>query len=179
MQSSSAISSKGGQAVRISLASSSKMSLHDRFTKLAKIKTDSSPKQTATRKTNQVKQIASAKNRRLALQMANRPSVQTALKLKNRSIKQRINFTKNNAQRSDRRKRVGIDPARLSLNGAPVQRAKLNLAQRLKRANNNNSQSQPKRKLRVNLNKQIGVRQGANSNIQRKFKRFRSILENK
>uniref|UniRef100_A0A2K6G468 Chromatin target of PRMT1 n=1 Tax=Propithecus coquereli TaxID=379532 RepID=A0A2K6G468_PROCO len=38
----------------------------------------------------QQQQLASARNRRLAQQMENRPSVQAALKLKQKSLKQRL-----------------------------------------------------------------------------------------
>ncbi|KAF4795211.1 chromatin target of PRMT1 [Turdus rufiventris] len=42
------------------------------------------------RATMQQQQLASARNRRLAQQMENRPSVQAALKLKQKSLKQRL-----------------------------------------------------------------------------------------
>ena len=63
---------------RILLPSSSKISLNERFTKMAKVKPLKEPV-TVVKKMNPV---ASIKNRRLAMQMANRPSVQAALKIK-------------------------------------------------------------------------------------------------
>lgn len=144
---------------RISLESSSKMSLHDRFTKLAKTRVES-PKTAINTHINRVQLQASAKNRRLALQMANRPSVQAALKIKNRSIKQRLgrNMPQPNQnsiqlnKRFPRQQRTGVDPSRLSVNGAPFRRANgNNLAQRLNpnRMRNQNIQNNQ----RSNLNR--------------------------
>lgn len=132
---------------KISLPSTSKMSLHDRFTKLAKARPPTT--KSAVSAVSSIPAVAgaraSAKNRQLALQMANRPSVQAALKLKNKSIKQRLgqlkptvigqarptkiykpaasNVTNVRARLSlQKGKPVGagrIDPARLSLPANP------------------------------------------------------------
>lgn len=83
---------------RIHLSSSTKMSLHDRFTKLAKNRVEaglndsksSSSGAAAHNHPASAKTLGSAKNRRLAMQMANRPSVKAALKIKKRSIRQRL-----------------------------------------------------------------------------------------
>ena len=73
------------------LSSTSKISLNDRFTKIEKIKPKVDPVvklasvatiASTSGPTLAAKLPASAKNRRLALQMANRPSVQAALKNK-------------------------------------------------------------------------------------------------
>lgn len=71
---------------KIVLKSTTKMSLNERFTNMLKNK---QPPTVSIRATMQQQQLASARNRRLAQQMENRPSVQAALKLK-QSLKQRL-----------------------------------------------------------------------------------------
>ncbi|XP_069074198.1 chromatin target of PRMT1 protein isoform X3 [Pleurodeles waltl] len=73
-------------ASKVVLKSTTKMSLNERFTNMLKNK---QPMPVNIRATMQQQQIASARNRRLAQQMENRPSVQAALKLK-QSLKQRL-----------------------------------------------------------------------------------------
>ncbi|CAJ0950601.1 unnamed protein product [Ranitomeya imitator] len=84
----------GGPAVRMTspsaskvvLKSTTKLSLNERFTNMLKNK---HPMPVNIRATMQQQSLASARNRRLAQQMENRPSVQAALKLK-QSLKQRL-----------------------------------------------------------------------------------------
>ncbi|XP_053133923.1 chromatin target of PRMT1 protein isoform X2 [Hemicordylus capensis] len=71
---------------KVVLKSTTKMSLNERFTNMLKNK---QPIPVNIRATMQQQQLASARNRRLAQQMENRPSVQAALKLK-QSLKQRL-----------------------------------------------------------------------------------------
>ncbi|XP_020666434.3 chromatin target of PRMT1 protein isoform X3 [Pogona vitticeps] len=66
-------------APKVVLKSTTKMSLNERFTNMLKNK---QPIPVNIRATMQQQQLASARNRRLAQQMENRPSVQAALKLK-------------------------------------------------------------------------------------------------
>ncbi|KAE8588951.1 hypothetical protein XENTR_v10022832 [Xenopus tropicalis] len=74
-------------ASKVVLKSTTKLSLNERFTNMLKNK---QPMPVNIRATMQQQQhMASAKNRRLAQQMENRPSVQAALKLK-QSLKQRL-----------------------------------------------------------------------------------------
>ncbi|XP_006008436.1 chromatin target of PRMT1a isoform X2 [Latimeria chalumnae] len=73
-------------ASKVVLKSTTKMSLNERFTNMLKNK---QPVPVNIRATMQQQQLASARNRRLAQQMENRPSVQAALKLK-QSLKQRL-----------------------------------------------------------------------------------------
>ncbi|XP_064596048.1 chromatin target of PRMT1 protein-like isoform X3 [Liolophura sinensis] len=73
---------------KIVLKSSTKMSLNERFTHIQK-QPKSPPTQNARAKMA-AQQQASVQNRRLAQQMANRPSVQAALKIKQKSLKQRL-----------------------------------------------------------------------------------------
>nr|AFK10509.1 hypothetical protein [Callorhinchus milii] len=72
---------------KIVLKSTTKMSLNERFTNMLKNKQPATVSIRATMQQQQ--QLASARNRRLAQQMENRPSVQAALKLK-QSLKQRL-----------------------------------------------------------------------------------------
>ncbi|XP_072346792.1 chromatin target of PRMT1a isoform X1 [Scyliorhinus torazame] len=72
---------------KVVLKSTTKMSLNERFTNMLKNK---QPPTVSIRATMQQQQLASARNRRLAQQMENRPSVQAALKLKQKSLKQRL-----------------------------------------------------------------------------------------
>ncbi|XP_030043063.1 chromatin target of PRMT1 protein isoform X1 [Microcaecilia unicolor] len=72
---------------KVVLKSTTKMSLNERFTNMLKNK---QPMPVNIRATMQQQQLASARNRRLAQQMENRPSVQAALKLKQKSLKQRL-----------------------------------------------------------------------------------------
>lgn len=64
------------------------MSLNERFTNMLKNKQPMPVNIRASMQQQQ--QLASARNRRLAQQMENRPSVQAALKLKQKSLKQRL-----------------------------------------------------------------------------------------
>ncbi|XP_064645260.1 chromatin target of PRMT1 protein-like isoform X4 [Lineus longissimus] len=75
---------------KIVLKSTTKISLNDRFSSIAKSPPVQQPQ--TVRAKMAAAQSASAKNRRLAQQMANRPSVQQALsaKLKKKSIQQRL-----------------------------------------------------------------------------------------
>ncbi|XP_027766808.1 chromatin target of PRMT1 protein isoform X3 [Empidonax traillii] len=70
-------------APKVVLKSTTKMSLNERFTNMLKNK---QPMPVNIRATMQQQQLASARNRRLAQQMENRPSVQAALKLKQSSV---------------------------------------------------------------------------------------------
>jgi len=73
-------------SARITLPKTSKTSLHERFTKLAAVvKTTSAPPKPAA---NRARNAASSRN--AAAQLAMRPSVQAALKIKNKTIKQRL-----------------------------------------------------------------------------------------
>ncbi|XP_015739896.1 chromatin target of PRMT1 protein isoform X5 [Coturnix japonica] len=67
-------------APKVVLKSTTKMSLNERFTNMLKNKQPMPVNIRATMQQQQ--QLASARNRRLAQQMENRPSVQAALKLK-------------------------------------------------------------------------------------------------
>ncbi|KAK6467019.1 chromatin target of PRMT1 protein [Huso huso] len=71
---------------KVVLKSTTKMSLNERFTNMLKNK---QPLPVNIRASMQQHHTASARNRRLAQQMENRPSVQAALKLK-QSLKQRL-----------------------------------------------------------------------------------------
>ncbi|XP_053560284.1 chromatin target of PRMT1 protein isoform X2 [Bombina bombina] len=66
-------------ASKVVLKSTTKLSLNERFTNMLKNK---QPMPVNIRATMQQQHLASARNRRLAQQMENRPSVQAALKLK-------------------------------------------------------------------------------------------------
>ncbi|NWT25661.1 CHTOP protein, partial [Cardinalis cardinalis] len=72
-------------APKVVLKSTTKMSLNERFTNMLKNK---QPMPVNIRATMQQQQLASARNRRLAQQMENRPSVQAALKLKQREARE-------------------------------------------------------------------------------------------
>ncbi|XP_036128402.1 chromatin target of PRMT1 protein isoform X3 [Molossus molossus] len=67
-------------APKVVLKSTTKMSLNERFTNMLKNKQPMPVNIRASMQQQQ--QLASARNRRLAQQMENRPSVQAALKLK-------------------------------------------------------------------------------------------------
>nr|XP_044994119.1 chromatin target of PRMT1 protein isoform X5 [Jaculus jaculus] len=75
-------------APKVVLKSTTKMSLNERFTNMLKSKQPMPVNIRASMQQQQ--QLASARNRRLAQQMENRPSVQAALKLKQKSLKQRL-----------------------------------------------------------------------------------------
>ncbi|XP_010141725.1 PREDICTED: chromatin target of PRMT1 protein, partial [Buceros rhinoceros silvestris] len=75
-------------APKVVLKSTTKMSLNERFTNMLKNKQPMPVNIRAPMQQQQ--QLASARNRRLAQQMENRPSVQAALKLKQKSLKQRL-----------------------------------------------------------------------------------------
>jgi len=108
---------------KIVLKSTTKISLNERFSNLPKVKMVQ-PSQQQVRPTiamQQQQQQSTAKNRRLALQMANRPSVAAALKLKKKSLKQRLGS-----------QRLGSDVrSRLSLNN------QTNTPQAVRRRGNN------------------------------------------
>ncbi|XP_071435652.1 chromatin target of PRMT1 protein isoform X5 [Pithys albifrons albifrons] len=106
-------------APKVVLKSTTKMSLNERFTNMLKNK---QPVPVNLRATMQQQQLASARNRRLAQQMENRPSVQAALKLK-QSLKQRLG--KSNIQA-----RLGRPAGALARAGALGGRALAQLAQR-------------------------------------------------
>ncbi|NWY92960.1 CHTOP protein, partial [Loxia curvirostra] len=72
-------------APKVVLKSTTKMSLNERFTNMLKNK---QPMPVNIRATMQQQQLASARNRRLAQQMENRPSVQAALKLKQKEARE-------------------------------------------------------------------------------------------
>lgn len=126
---------------KILLTSSTKISLHDRFTTLAKVRPQVNNTNELVVQPKASAGPASTKNRKLALQMANRPSVQAALKLKKKSIRQRLgNAARNQAvgnvaavkKRISSAPRTGIDPSRLSVGGVSFFK-KASLAQRLSR----------------------------------------------
>ncbi|CAL8295871.1 unnamed protein product [Merluccius merluccius] len=71
---------------KVVLKSTTKVSLNERFTNMLKNK---QPSVVSVRATMQQQHLASARNRRLAQQMENRPSVQAALHYK-QSLKQRL-----------------------------------------------------------------------------------------
>jgi len=71
---------------KVVLKSTTKVSLNERFTNMLKNK---APSVVSVRATMQQQHLASARNRRLAQQMENRPSVQAALHYK-QSLKQRL-----------------------------------------------------------------------------------------
>uniref|UniRef100_A0A3B1ILA0 Chromatin target of PRMT1a n=1 Tax=Astyanax mexicanus TaxID=7994 RepID=A0A3B1ILA0_ASTMX len=71
---------------KVVLKSTTKVSLNERFTNMMKNK---QPTPVSIRATMQQQHMASARNRRLAQQMENRPSVQAALQHK-QSLKQRL-----------------------------------------------------------------------------------------
>ncbi|XP_028358899.2 LOW QUALITY PROTEIN: chromatin target of PRMT1 protein [Phyllostomus discolor] len=75
-------------APKVVLKSTTKMSLNERFTNMLKNKQPMPVNIRASMQQQQ--QLASARNRRLAQQMENRPSVQAALKIKQKSLKQRL-----------------------------------------------------------------------------------------
>uniref|UniRef100_S4RYS3 Chromatin target of PRMT1a n=1 Tax=Petromyzon marinus TaxID=7757 RepID=S4RYS3_PETMA len=78
------------QGAKVVLKSTTKVSLHERFTNMMRNK---QPAQVNVQATLQQQHAASAKNRRLAQQMENRPSVQAALKIKQQrslNLKQRL-----------------------------------------------------------------------------------------
>uniref|UniRef100_A0A4W6CH68 Chromatin target of PRMT1a n=1 Tax=Lates calcarifer TaxID=8187 RepID=A0A4W6CH68_LATCA len=111
---------------KVVLKSTTKVSLNERFTNMLKNK---QPTAVSIRATMQQQHLASARNRRLAQQMENRPSVQAALNHK-QSLKQRLG--KSNIQaRLGRpvgalmgslrgRARGGVMRGALSLRGAPM-----------------------------------------------------------
>ncbi|CAI9743197.1 Hypothetical predicted protein [Octopus vulgaris] len=83
------ISNKMAQVpAKIVLKSTTRMSLNDRFTNIQKSRPPVTVQNIRAKMAAQ--QQASVRNRRLAQQMANRPSVIAALKIKRRSLKQRL-----------------------------------------------------------------------------------------
>jgi len=100
---------------KIVLKSTTKITLNERFSNLPKVKTVQ-PSQQQVRP-SLAQQQSSAKNRRLALQMANRPSVAAALKLKKKSLKQRLGSNVKsrlsiNNQKNQINRRGGLTPKR-------------------------------------------------------------------
>jgi hypothetical protein len=81
---------------KIVLNQTSKVSLHDRFTKLAKTKPT-----VEARTSKPAVHVASAKNRNLALQMAARPSVKSALNPRQAPNKRSLNQRLGNGNRID------------------------------------------------------------------------------
>lgn len=108
---------------KIALSSSTKISLNDRFTKLASNKPQMDKQ--VVRKMPNLVGMASVKSRNLVKQMAARPNVRAALKLKQKSIKQRLGVKPRQNVPGFRRNK--IDPSRLS----GLKNKKSNLAQRL------------------------------------------------
>ncbi|XP_053560275.1 chromatin target of PRMT1 protein isoform X1 [Bombina bombina] len=99
-------------ASKVVLKSTTKLSLNERFTNMLKNK---QPMPVNIRATMQQQHLASARNRRLAQQMENRPSVQAALKLK-QSLKQRLG--KSNIQARLGRPVGGLPRGAIGLRGA-------------------------------------------------------------
>ncbi|KAL2079836.1 hypothetical protein ACEWY4_023629 [Coilia grayii] len=93
---------------KVVLKSTTKLSLNERFTNMLKSK---QPTAVSIRASLQQQHMASARNRRLAQQMENRPSVQAALQHK-QSLKQRLG--KSNIQA-----RLGRPVGALMMRGAP------------------------------------------------------------
>lgn len=99
---------------KICLPSTSKISLHERFTKLSNA--------LAVSNIEKIKRVgpaaplrSSEKNRKLALQMASRPSVQAALRIKNKTIRQRVGAVNPLSYRQTKQTRPqlsGLAPAR-------------------------------------------------------------------
>lgn len=79
---------------KILVRDTTKMTLHERFSLYRQNNMLSANAATA-RQTMAIQRQASMKNQRLAVQMANRPSVMAALKLKKRSLKQRLGMNGN------------------------------------------------------------------------------------
>ncbi|KAH0515653.1 Chromatin target of PRMT1 protein [Microtus ochrogaster] len=77
-------------APKVVLKSTTKMSLNERFTNMLKNKQPMPVNIRASMQQQQQQQLACARNRRLAQQMENRPSVQAPLKLKQSLLKQRL-----------------------------------------------------------------------------------------
>lgn len=110
---------------KIVLGSNTNVSLHDRFTKLAKVKPiDNKPVKI---------HAASAKNRNLALKMAERPSVKAALNPKTRvkaslnqrlGVGNRVNSSRINSAKKPAHMRLGPSPRKV-----PVQSRLSNLKQ--------------------------------------------------
>ncbi|XP_063802777.1 chromatin target of PRMT1 protein [Pseudophryne corroboree] len=98
-------------ASKVVLKSTTKLSLNERFTNMLKNK---QPMPVNIRATMQQQHLASARNRRLAQQMENRPSVQAALKLK-QSLKQRLG--KSNIQARLGRPMGGIQRGPMGMRG--------------------------------------------------------------
>lgn len=88
-------------------SSTSKMSLNDRF---QLIRQQSQRVQAIVPKANVLQRQGSAKNRRLAQQMANRPNVMAALQMNNpnrtRNLSQRLNM--NNKRQTNVKQRLGV-----------------------------------------------------------------------
>lgn len=106
---------------KILLTNTTKMSLNDRFTKLDKVRSETAPAAIALNASSIARQQASTKNRMLAVQMAQRPSVQAALKFKQNNLKNRLSGG------------AGVAPKRLGTNISPTKPA--NLARRLSGGN--------------------------------------------
>lgn len=112
---------------KILLTNSTKVSLNDRFTKLSKVRAETAPSALAiTKNISPTGRAATAKNRQLAAQMAQRPAVQAAFKVKQRTMNmnQRLSGIRGGG--------VGISPKRLQSAG-PTNPA--NLARRLSGGN--------------------------------------------
>lgn len=133
---------------KIVISSSTKVSLNDRFTKLAQAKPKAEIPMARSSNSGQTLSNASkrsaldqatSQNKKLALQMSSRPSVQAALKLKNKSIKARIGQVPKSQQQNTKSAKPAERPnvksridlaARLSLNGVPLRK---NPAENVKR----------------------------------------------
>lgn len=174
---------------KILLTTSTKISLHDRFTKLAKARPEVSAsvaaaaaaaaKKSDSAASGLTASQASARNRRLALQMANRPTVKAALALKKKSIRQRLGGSsapvaagaatgpqvRRLNQQTPLKKRLsggslGIDPSRLSVT---QNRKRPNLAQRLSLGNNRPIIRH--QQVYVNSNRVAGRRRGGGNGL--------------
>lgn len=113
---------------KILLTSTTKISLNDRFAKLAKIKPASevvatvAPVAAAAGPLVSPKVRASAQNQRLALQMAARPSVRAALQIKKKSIRQQLDVANRNRGAGPQRPRQQQQQPMAGRLSAPVAR---------------------------------------------------------
>lgn len=153
---------------KLTVSASTKMSLHDRFTKLAMLKPSTGTIIGKDKALNLTRQKASAKNRRLAIQMANRPSVQAALKLKKRSIKQwsgsgkaSENLLQDAKKIQSIKKRLGHKPR--------IDQSKMIRKKFIENGKNFNFRSRSLRQSQSNRNNYFKTKNA-------RFKRFKSII---
>lgn len=165
---------------KLVFSASTKISLHDRFTELAMLRPVSSSglKKCLTLTLN--RQKASAKNRRLAIQMANRPSVQAALKLKKRSIRHNEIMHKRLNSRKPIEKRAVLKTRQLFMErlgpNPRIDQSRLKKRQFMKKRNNLNfgtiNQGQKKFNQAQPQNNFLNIDNNKNS----VFKRFKSMI---